>query len=126
MKKFVLVLTSICTTFLFTTTAVLAADEAIQKMAKITMSLNHFPSDEDKAELKGIVDSDDSTDEEADIAMAIANIEHKVREEDTERLTDIIDDDSSDADARALAGILLRINHSPSDADKTMLAALAE
>ncbi len=126
MNKFALVLTGIAITSLFSTEIVLADDAAIKTMARITMSLNHFPSDDDKAALKGIIDSDDSTEEAADIAMAIANIEHKVVEKDTDRLEDIIGDDSAGADARTLASILLRINHAPSDEDKTTLAALAE
>ena len=126
MNKFALVLTGIAITSLFSTGIVLADDAAIRTMARITMSLNHFPSDDDKAALKDIIDSDDSTEEAADIAMAIANIEHKVLEKDTDRLDDIIGDDSAGADARTLASILLRINHAPSDEDKTTLAALAE
>jgi hypothetical protein len=126
MKKFAFVLTGFVITAFFSPGLVLANDGAIQTMARITMNLNHFPSDEDKAALQSIIDSDDTSDEEADIAMAIANIEHKVQEEDTERLTDIVGDDSSPADARSLAGIVLRINHSPSDADKAALAALAK
>ena len=126
MNKFALVLTGIAITSLFSTGIVLADDAAIKTMARITMSLNHFPSDDDKAALKGIIDSDDSTEEAADIAMAIANIEHKVLEKDTDRLEDIIGDDSAGADARTLASILLRINHAPSDEDKTTLAALAQ
>lgn len=125
MKRTKAVLTGIGITLLFSTGAVLAADGAIPTLARITMSLNHFPSDDDKAALQGIIDSDDASDEEADIAMALANFEHKVVEKDTERLTDIVDDDSSDADARKLAGILLRVNHTPSDGDKAALAALA-
>ncbi len=126
MKKFALVLTGIGISLLFSTGLVFADDGAIKTMARITMGLNHFPTDDDKAALKGIIDSDDSSDEEADIAMVIANIEHKVLDKDTERLTDIINDDSSGADAKKLAGILLRINHAPSDEDKAALAALAE
>lgn len=126
MKKFVLVLTGIGLTLLCSAGVALAEEGAIQTMARITMTLNHFPTDSDKATLKSIIDSDGATDEEADIAMALANVEHKVLEKDTERLSNIVDDDSTDADARKLASILLRINHSPSDADKTALAALAE
>ncbi len=126
MKKFVLVLAGIAVTSLFSTGLALADDAAIKTMARITMSLNHFPSDDDKATLKGIIDNDDSTEEAADIAMAISNIQHKVTEKDTDRLEDIISDDSAGADARKLASILLRINHAPSDEDKTTLAALAE
>jgi hypothetical protein len=126
MNKFALVLTGFAITSLFSTGLVLADDAAIKTMARITMSLNHFPSDDDKATLKGIIDSDDSTEEAADIAMSIANIEHKVLENDTDRLEDIISNDSAGADAQKLASILLRINHAPSDEDKTTLAALAE
>jgi hypothetical protein len=126
MKKFAFILTGFVITVLFSPGLVLASDGAIQTMARITMNLNHYPSDDDKVALKGIIDSDNTSDEEADIAMAIANMEHKVQDKDTERLTDIVDDDSSPADARSLASILLRINHSPSDADKTALAALAK
>lgn len=126
MKKIALILTGIAISSLFATGFALADDVAIKTMARITMGLNHFPSDDDKATLKGIIDSDDSSEEAADIAMAISNIEHKVVEGDTDRLEDIISDDSTDADARKLASILLRINHAPSDEDKTSLAALAE
>jgi len=126
MKKSTLVLTGIAITLFFSTGVVLAEDGAIQTMARITMNLNHFPSDDDKAALKSIIDSDDSDEEDTDIAMALANFEHKVVEKDTERLTDIISDDSTGADARELASILLRTNHTPSDADKTALAALAK
>jgi hypothetical protein len=125
MKKFALVLAGIGITLLYSTGIVLADDGAIKTMARITMNLNHFPSDDDKATLKGIVDSDDSSEEAANIAMALANFQHEVLGKDTERLSDIVDDESSDADARKLAGILLRTNHSPSEEDKTVLAALA-
>ena len=126
MKKSALVLTGIGIALLLSTGFVLADNGAIQAMARITMNLQHFPSEEDKATLKGIIDSDDSTDEEADIAMAITDIKHKVLEKDTERLKDIINDESVDADARKLASILLHINHSPSDEDKAALAALTQ
>jgi hypothetical protein len=102
----------------------LADSAGIRTMAEITKNLNHFPSDADKAALKSIVDSDDSSEEEASIAMAISNIEHKVTEADAERLDDIVSDDEAGADARALAGILLTINHSPSDADKAKLETM--
>ena len=98
---------------------------ATQTLAEITMNLNHFPTDEDKAALGAIVESDESSEEEASIAMALSNMQHQVTEADAERLTDIVDDDLSDAAARELARILLGINHSPTDADKAALASLA-
>jgi hypothetical protein len=112
-------------TFL-TTGLVVAETETIKALAQITMNLNHYPSEEDKAILNAIIESDDALEEEAAIAMALVNMEHKVTAADAERLTDIVDDDFSDDSARKLAGILLNINHSPSDEDKAALASLAE
>lgn len=126
MNKFVFLLTGIAITSLFSTGLALADDTAIKTMARITLSLNHFPSDDDKAALKGIIDSDDGTEEAADIALAISNFQHKVSEKDTDRLENIISDDSAGEDARTLASILLRVNHAPSDEDKATLAALAK
>jgi hypothetical protein len=103
----------------------IADSAATRTLARVTMNLNHFPSDEDKVALKEIIDSDDSSEEEAAIALALVNMQHKVTEKDAERLADIIDDDTSDASARKLAGILLGVNHTPSDGDKAALAALA-
>lgn len=102
-----------------------ADSAAIRTMANIAMNMNHFPSDEDKAALKAIIDSDDASEDEADIALAMSNIEHKLTSEDAERLTDIANDSSSDDAARKLAGVLLKFNHAAGDAEKATLTALA-
>lgn len=125
MNKLAFVLTAIAITSLSSSRIALADEAAIKTMARITMNLNHFPSDDDKATLKGIIDSDESSDEAADIALAISNMEHKISEDDVERLEDIISDDRTGDGARTLASILLRFNHAPSDEDKKTLAALA-
>lgn len=111
---------------LFAAGVVAAGGHALKTMAEITMNLNHYPSDDEKATLKAIIDSDDSSEEEAAIAMALTNMQHQVTEDDAERLADIVADDAADAGARKLAGILLKINHRPSDDDKKTLAALAK
>jgi hypothetical protein len=111
----------------FLAAGLVAADtETIRALVQITMNLNHYPSDEEKAILNAIIESDDASEEEAAIAMALANMEHTVTAADAERLADIVDDDFSDDSARKLAGILLNIDHSPSDEDKVVLASLAE
>jgi hypothetical protein len=125
MRKTAMVLAGIGITALLAGGVALADSEAIRAMAKITMGLNHFPSDDDKAALKTIIDSDESSEEEASIAMAISNMQHKITEADAERLQDILDDDMSDEAARKLAAVLLGINHSASDEDKATLATLA-
>lgn len=102
------------------------ADTAtIQALVRITMDLDQHPTEEEKGILKAIIDSDDSSEEEAAIAMALSNMQGKVTGGDAERLQDIVDDDFSDDMARRLAGILLRTEHKPGDEDKVALAALA-
>ncbi|MDH3334557.1 MAG: hypothetical protein OEM30_09195 [Gammaproteobacteria bacterium] len=97
----------------------------IQALVRITMDLDQHPTEEEKGILKAIIDSDDSSEEEAAIAMALSNMQGKVTGGDAERLQDIVDDDFSDDVARRLAGILLRIEHEPGDKDRVALAALA-
>lgn len=125
MRKIRFALMGFCVTLLLASGLALADSEAIQTMAKITMGLNHFPSEDDKVTLNAIIDSDDSSDDQAAIAMALVNMQHKVTEGDAKRLVEIVEDEESDASARKLAGILLGVNHTPSGEDKAALAALA-
>ncbi|MDX1406416.1 MAG: hypothetical protein R3192_17930 [Woeseiaceae bacterium] len=125
MRRLIIALAVIGVASLFTAERAVAGSEAIRTMAKITMGLNHFPSEDDKAALNAIVDSDEASDDEAAIAMALANIQHKVTEADAKRLKEVVDDRNSDADARKLAGIVLSVNHSPSAEDKAALETLA-
>jgi len=125
MKQFALLVAGIGILLVSAQAALPADGGAIPTMAKIAMNLQHFPSDQDKATLEGIIDSDDSTESEAAIAMALENLQHKVAKDDAERLADIVDDNTASAQARQLAGIVLRINHTASNEDKAALAALA-
>lgn len=125
MNKIRIALAGIVVALLLVAGFAVADSVAIRTMAGITMNLNHFPSDDDKAALKAIIDSDETSEDEAVIAMALSNMQHKVTAADAERLTDIVDDPESNGSARELAGILLGVNHAPSDEDKAALAALA-
>ncbi len=125
MNKTRLTMAAVCATALLVGGPALADTESIRTMANIAMNLNHFPSDDDKSVLKGIIDSDTSSEAEASIAMALSNLQHKVGDADAERLQEILDDESEDDAARQLAGIVMGINHSASEADKATLAALA-
>lgn len=120
-----IVLAGITFALLLAAGVVAAESAAIKTMATITMNLNHYPSGDEKAVLKGIIDSDESTKEEAAIAMALSNMQHKVSDADAERLENIVNDDKAGASSRKLAGILLNINHKPGDDAKKVLAALA-
>ena len=104
----------------------LAADDAIGTLARITMSLNHYPSDADKEELNAIIESDETTDEEVTIALAILNMQYTVGAGDAQRLDQLVADDMVEESVKTLAGILLHLNHTPSDEDKALLSALLD
>ena len=124
MKRTLLPLAGISLALCLATGLVVADTKTIRTLTQITMNLDHHPSDADKAVLATIIGSDDSSEEEAALAMALANMERKINAADAERLLDIVDDDLSDESARKLAAVLLRINQSPSEEDKLTLTAL--
>lgn len=102
-----------------------ASTDNIRSLARVTMNLDKPLSDADKASLNAIVESDDATDEEATIALALAQFDQRVAPGDVDRLYQVVEDDLSDESARVLAGILLRLNQNPDADDAAILAELA-
>lgn len=125
MNKILIALAALIVVWLLTAGSAFADSAAIRTMAKITMSLNHFPSADDKDALQNILDSDESSEEEATIALALTNLQHRVTPADAERLEMIVDDPEADSSAQELARILIGIEHAASDEDKAALAVLA-
>ena len=103
-----------------------ASTETIQSLAQMTMNLDKPLSDADKALLDAIIDSDDATDEEATIALALSHYDQGLAPGDVDRLYEIVQDDFYDESARTLAGILLRLNTTPEANDAATLASLAD
>ena len=99
----------------------LAASQAVREMAGIMVHLEHYPSDAEKATLKGIVDNKGSTAQERVLATAISNLKHKAAAGDTDKLKQVMGDTTAPAEVRDMAGIILNINHMPSAADKSKL-----
>ena len=99
------------------------ADAAVATMAGIVMTLQHFPSDADKATLATIAGSDASASVKA-VANAIAAIRHSVSADDRATLEAIAADQAEPDDLRALARVVAGINHMPSADDKAALMAL--
>lgn len=96
--------------------------QAVKTMAEIVSHLKHFPSADEKANLRKIADSSSSSPEEQALATALMNMQHSVSGPDRKRLQKIADNPSASKDAKALAHILLRLNHMPSNEDKEVLA----
>jgi len=98
--------------------------QAIQTMAKVLMSLNHFPSATEKELLRKIRSNSNTTPAEADIAQALINLQHSASRHDKTKLLDIINDKSQSVHARTLARIIRDLNHKPSAEDKLELSSL--
>jgi len=123
MKLKQLIVTVVCCASLVVFSSVMAASDAVKTMAGIMMGLNHYPSDAEKATLKGIVDGGASDAEKA-CATAMINLQHAATADDKKKLNGIISDDSTPGPVRALAKIIVNLNHMPSGDDKKTLKEL--
>jgi hypothetical protein len=106
------------------TPALAAESKAVQTMATILEKLNHFPSDSEKATLKGIVDDKNATAHERTIAQAMINLQHAVSPDDKPKLNAVVKDEKAPASVKTLANVILNLNHKPTDADKEKLKKL--
>jgi len=102
----------------------LYADAGVAAMARIVLSLQHFPSDADKQALAEIT-AGESSDSVKVVADAIANISHSVGASEKAALEVIAADPEESANLRDLALIVVGINHMPSAEAKVALGALA-
>jgi len=119
----ILMLTVVCCVSLAAFQSAIAASDAVKTMAGIMMGLNHYPSDSEKATLKGIVDGKASDAEKA-CATAMINLQHAATDADKATLNGVISDKKTPEDVRALAKIIVGLNHKPSEGDKETLKEL--
>ena len=82
MRKIYSALAAIGMALLLAPGPVVADTGTVRTLDRITMNLDHYPTDEDKTILKAIIDNDDSSEEEAGIAMALSNMQQKVKPAD--------------------------------------------
>lgn len=101
-----------------------AVSDDVATMANIVISLQHYPSEADKAVLTAIAESDSDPTVKT-IAIAIANIEHKVKPEDDAKLAAIAADNSEPSELRELASIVSSVMHVPNADQVAALQALA-
>jgi hypothetical protein len=99
--------------------------KAVQTMAGILTSLNHFPTDAEKQSLKQIAEDKAVTEDERTIARALMNVQHTVAESDKAKLETIVSNKKAAASAKTLASAILNLNHKVSEADKKKLQALS-
>ncbi len=100
------------------------AGAALKQIADIVASINHFPSDADKASLAAIADNGGLPQGVRDMANTVAGISHAASAEGKELMAGIQANDAAPDRAKSLAGIIASINHMPSDEAKATLAEL--
>lgn len=109
---------------LFTQVSLADNASAAKTIAGVLASLNHFPSDADKAALMAVANDDSNGQGFRMIATAVSNIAHSATAQDKEVMNRIIASERATAPAKALAEIVLGINHVASDDAKAKLAAM--
>ena len=100
------------------------AGAALKTIADIVSSLNHFPSDADKAALAEIEANDALPQGVRDMANTVANISHSASDEGKEAMARIQANANAPDRAKELAGIIASVSHVPSDDAKARLAEL--
>jgi len=100
------------------------AGGAIKQIADIVVSINHFPSDADKAALADIAGNDVLPEGLRNMATAVSNISHAASAEGKAMMASIQASDTAPDRAKSLAGIIASLNHMPSDEAKATLAEL--
>jgi|TARA_B110001454_G_scaffold180095_1_gene173588 hypothetical protein len=100
------------------------AGGAIKQIADIVASINHFPSDADKAALADIAGNDALPEGLRNMATAVSNISHAASAEGKAMMAGIQANGEAPDRAKSLAGIIASLNHMPSDEAKATLAEL--
>jgi hypothetical protein len=100
------------------------AGGAIKQIADIVVSINHFPSDADKAALADIAGNDALPEGLRNMATAVSNISHAASAEGKAMMASIQANGEAPDRAKSLAGIIASLNHMPSDEAKATLAEL--
>jgi len=97
---------------------------ALAEIAGIVSSINHFPSDADKARLMVFAENENYPPGLRDMATTVASISHSATAEGREAMARVIADEQVPDSARELARIISDLNHTASDADKAKIEML--
>jgi hypothetical protein len=101
-----------------------ADSAAMEQIAAVVATLNHFPDDDDFATLDAIIADSEVSSQVRMMADTVANIEHSANEEGKGAMEAIAGDASASEQARSLAQIIGNLSHSASAAAKEQLTAL--
>ena len=102
-----------------------ATMSAGMQLVDILASINHFPSDADKAALADIAGNDALPEGLRNMATVVSNISHAASAEGKAMMASMQASDAVPEPAKVLAGIIANFNHMASDEAKAALATLA-
>ena len=97
---------------------------AATQVAHIVASIEHFPSDDDKAALAMISGNDKLPQGVRDMAMAVSNIAHETNDEGKAAMMRLQASENAPDRAKTLAGIIGSFNHMVNDETKETIAQL--
>ena len=95
------------------------------EIAGIVVSMNHFPSDADKAKLMAISADDSLAEPLRGMATVVSNIAHAANADGKAAMAGIMDSEAPDR-FKALAGVVAGFNHMASADDKAKITELYE
>jgi len=101
-----------------------ADSAAMQQIATLVTTLNHFPSDDDLTTLDTIIANSELSAEVHLMADTVANIEHSANDAGKVHMQAIAGDANASDQARGLAEVIANLNHMVSDTAKAQLAKL--
>jgi hypothetical protein len=104
----------------------LAADDAAsaEEIARIVMSMNHFPSDADKATLMAIAQDESLAQGVRDMAATVAEIQHFPNDAGKAKMASLVAAEDTPERGKVLAGIISNFMHMVSAEDKATLTEL--
>lgn len=104
----------------------LAADNqaSADEIARIVMSMNHFPSDADKTALMAIAQDESLAQGVRDMASTVANIQHFPNDEGKAKMASLASAEDTPERGKVLAGIIGNFAHMVSAEDKARLMEL--
>lgn len=123
-KRLSIFLLLISTMAMFSTSVTADDYDYTGMLARITLKLNHYPSDAEKMKLKDVINNGATSANQKIIAQAMVNLKHSATDADKSKLKTIMDNASAAGNERKLATILYSIKHKPSAADKKILVKM--
>jgi len=105
--------------------AVAQESKAVKTIAGILMTVNHFPSDDQKKTLTALAAESTTTADEKVLIQAVLSMQHSISAADKPKVEAVMKSTTAPAGVKSLATILDHFLHMANAADKATLGKLA-